>query len=376
MRNVFAVFDTEQEYAFRLMEYLNCRKNMPFEVQMFTSPGALISFTGKRHVDLLLVSERAAADNILNLPVGKIVVLSEGECPERLEAYPSVCKYQSAGQVVREVMDFYSAEKDAAAPPKIMKSNVRRIGVVSTCEPGIRTAFAIALGGVLSEHRSVLLASLDPWTGSAGVLSGEADRTMSELLYYYRQGKKGLIYCADSMVRSIRGMHYIPPASHPGDLLMMQADQWSGFFGELLDTGSYDTLILDIGSGLVEPEGILSFCSEIYMPMTGNVFSKRAAEMLQMWAGDNQAEWKDRLQPVVIDEETCEDYRRIFASDASAGETNMPAEGTGPDGTDPGSGLYERERVSALRSGRMGQVACRLEHERICRQSEPQEVGV
>lgn len=376
MRNVFAVFDTEQEYAFRLMEYLNCRRNMPFEVQMFTSPEALISFTAKRHVDLLLVSERAAADSILHLPVGKIIVLSEGEYQERLEAYPSVCKYQPAGQVVREVMDFYSAEEDAEAPPKIMKPNVRRIGVISTCEPGIRTAFAVALGSILSESRSVLFASLDPWSGSAGVLAGEADRTMSELLYYYRQGKKGLIYRADSMVRSIRGMHYIPPAFHPGDLLMMQADQWNGFFRELLDTGTYDTLILDTGSGMVEPEGILSFCSEIYLPVTGNVLSQRAADALRMWAEDNQAEWKDRIQTVVIDKNTAEDYQRIFSTDGTAGrEKAQPGCGS-PDGDECGPGLYGRERVSALRSGRMGQIVCRLEHDRLCRQSKPCEVSI
>ena len=221
MRNVFAVFDTEQAYAFRMMEYLNCRKNMPFEVQMFTSAEALISFTGKRHVDLLLVSARAAEDRILQLSVGKIVVLAEGEIDKRLASYPSVCKYQSARQIVREVMDFYSAEKDAAAPVRMMKPNVRRIGVVSTWEPGLRTALAIALGGILAESRSVLYASLDPWSGAADALSGDADRTMSELLYYYRQGKTGLIYLSDTMVRSIRGMHYIPPAAHPGDLMMI-----------------------------------------------------------------------------------------------------------------------------------------------------------
>lgn len=415
MRNVFAVFDTEQAYAFRMMEYLNCRKNMPFEVQMFTSAEALISFTGKRHVDLLLVSARAAEDRILQLSVGKIVVLAEGEIDKRLASYPSVCKYQSARQIVREVMDFYSAEKDAAAPVRMMKPNVRRIGVVSTWEPGLRTALAIALGGILAESRSVLYASLDPWSGAADALSGDADRTMSELLYYYRQGKNGLIYLSDTMVRSIRGMHYIPPAAHPGDLMMMQTEQWEGFFSELLETGAYDTLILDMGSDMIQPEGVLSSCTEIYMPVTGNIFSERAAAALQTWAEDNHAEWKDRLRTVVIDGDTEEECRQLLAAnrpvspmseddgEEADGEADKRAgrktgrgrdsgaanrrNNRGTDNGEPDDGekdnwkkdtwnkdensrdrqkmLYGRERIAALRSGRMGKIACRLEHERI-----------
>ena len=37
-RNIFAVCDLEVAYAYNFMEYVNQKRNMPFEVQAFTSP--------------------------------------------------------------------------------------------------------------------------------------------------------------------------------------------------------------------------------------------------------------------------------------------------------------------------------------------------
>ena len=37
-KNIFAVCDTEIEYAYNFMEYLMQKKNIPFEIQAFTSP--------------------------------------------------------------------------------------------------------------------------------------------------------------------------------------------------------------------------------------------------------------------------------------------------------------------------------------------------
>ena len=321
MRTVFAVCDTEQTYAFNLMEYLNSRLRVPFEIQMFTAPEALVSFASVRHVDLLLVSERAATEEVRNLPVGKLMILSEGSVPESLAAYPAVSKYQSADQVVREVMDFYSAQQSAAEPARILRPDCRKIGVISTWEPGLRTAFAIALGEILAERRNVLYVSLDPWDGTASLFDDHPDRTISDLLYYYRQGKNGLIYCAESMIRTVRGMHYIPPAAHPGDLLLMNAEQWSGLFNELTETGACDTLILDMGSRMTDPEGILSFCSEIYLPVSADLLAERSVDTWLLWAEDNHAEWSGRVETVPLDRNTVEEIRAVFDT-GDAGNTS------------------------------------------------------
>ena len=36
-KNIFAVCDLEVDYAFNFMDYLNQKKNLPFEIQAFTT---------------------------------------------------------------------------------------------------------------------------------------------------------------------------------------------------------------------------------------------------------------------------------------------------------------------------------------------------
>ena len=49
-KSIFAVCDLEASYACNLTEYMNERKNTPFEVQAFTHLESLGEFTSKNHI--------------------------------------------------------------------------------------------------------------------------------------------------------------------------------------------------------------------------------------------------------------------------------------------------------------------------------------
>ena len=117
-KNIFAVCDLEADYAYNFMDYLNRKKNIPFEIQVFTSAETLLSFAGDRHIELLLISDKAMCPKIRELDIGKIVILSEGVHPPELDLYPSVYKYQASSDVIREVMACYGEEK-SILPAKI-----------------------------------------------------------------------------------------------------------------------------------------------------------------------------------------------------------------------------------------------------------------
>ena len=110
-KNIFAVCDLEVDYALNFMDYLNQKKNIPFEIQAFTAVENLISYGKNTHIELLLISGRAMCREVRELDIGKIIILSEGVHPPELDQYPSVYKYQSSSDVIREVMECYGAEK-------------------------------------------------------------------------------------------------------------------------------------------------------------------------------------------------------------------------------------------------------------------------
>ena len=52
-RNIFAVCDLEVDYALNFMDYLNQKKNIPFEIQAFTTVEKLIAYGKHTHIELL-----------------------------------------------------------------------------------------------------------------------------------------------------------------------------------------------------------------------------------------------------------------------------------------------------------------------------------
>lgn len=89
-RSVFAVCDLEVEYALNFMDFLNRKKNIPFEIQAFTAVENLIDYGKHTHIELLLISGRAMCREVRELDIGKIIILSEGVHPRTLISIP-VC---------------------------------------------------------------------------------------------------------------------------------------------------------------------------------------------------------------------------------------------------------------------------------------------
>ena len=165
-KNIFAVCDLEVDYALNFMDYLNHKKNIPFEIQAFTNVESLIAYGKMNHIELLLISQKAMCRQVQELEIGKIVILSEGVHPPDLDRYPSVYKYQASSDVVREVMACYGAEK-AVAPAvfPVLKKTTEIYAVYSPLGRCLKTSFALTLGQILAKERAVLYLNLEEYSG-------------------------------------------------------------------------------------------------------------------------------------------------------------------------------------------------------------------
>ena len=54
-KQIFAVCDLEAEYARNFMDYLNQKKNIPFEIQAFTNVSSFVAYAKENPVELLLI---------------------------------------------------------------------------------------------------------------------------------------------------------------------------------------------------------------------------------------------------------------------------------------------------------------------------------
>ncbi|MEQ2371045.1 hypothetical protein WMO28_08825 [Blautia sp. CLA-JM-H16] len=299
-KNIFAVCDLEVDYAFNFMDYLNQKKNLPFEIQAFTTAESLIAYGKENHIELLLISDKAMRREVRELGIGKIIILSEGVHPPELDQYSSVYKYQSSSDVIREVMACYGEEK-ALNPVDFpaLKKTMDIIGVYSPLGRCLKTSFALALGQILAKERAVLYLNLEEYSGFEELLGKKFPTNLSDLFYYVRQGNENLIHRMNGMIQTVNNLDFIPPVRTPSDIRTVSWKDWEQLLQEITLHSSYEVLILDIGSGVDEDFQLLELCGKIYMPVLKDAVSvckmTQFENLLRIWNKDTILEKTEKL---------------------------------------------------------------------------------
>lgn len=301
-KNVFAVCDLEVDYALNFMDYLNQKRNIPFEIQAFTTRESLIAYGQKTHIELLLISGKAMCSQIRELDIGKIVILSEGVHPPELDQYPSVYKYQSSSAVIREVMACYGEEKDLAPDPfPVLKKTTEIYGVYSPLGRCLKTSFALTLGQVLARERAVLYLNLEEYSGFDTLLGKTFSHSLSDLLYYVRQESQGLIHRMNGMTETVNNLDFIPPVQSPGDIRGTPWQDWKRLIQGIAAQSAYQVLILDVGNGIDELFSMLDLCKRIYMPvLTDRVSVGKVTQfenLLKIWDFPQVLEKTIKIRP-------------------------------------------------------------------------------
>ncbi len=273
-KNIFAVCDLDASYACSLMDYLNGKKTTPFEVQAFTNVESLEAYAKEHVIEVLLISTRAMCNEIRDLPINRIIMLSEGEQMPDLDDYPHVYKYQSSDQLLSEVLEYYA---EAHPQPYIYggSSHKTRIyGVYSPIGRARKTSFALTLGEVLSESHQVLYLNFEEFSGFEELFGAKYRTDISDLIYFSRQKEDGFIYRLNSTVQTFHELHYIPPALSPADIRDVSGQEWLDFLQELSAYGEYEILILDLSEQVDELFQILRACDRIYQPVLEDMISQ------------------------------------------------------------------------------------------------------
>lgn len=287
-KNIFAVCDLEADYAYNFMDYLNQKKNIPFEIQAFTNVESLLAYGKEKHIELLLISGKAMCQEVRELDIGKLVILSEGVHSPGLDQYPSVYKYQSSSDVVREVMAYYGEEK-AVFPVQfpVLKKTTEILGVYSPLGRCLKTSFALTLGQVLARERAVLYLNLEEYAGFEELMGKSFQYNLSDLLYYVRQENQNLTLKMNSMIQTVNNLDYIPPVQAPSDILGISWEDWERLLSEIILHSSYEVVVLDIGHGIEETFQLLDQCKTIYMPVLSDIMSAckiaQFENLLRVW---------------------------------------------------------------------------------------------
>ena len=279
-----ALYDKEG-YMSWLVGYL-CRKGRGMlETRLFSSLDMLVTCAEAGKIDVLLAGEEVVEEiRGLEGKVAKIMLLSEGNEVKEGTGYYLLFKYQSAQEIVKEVLE-QIAEDDTIAFTKAFPSK-RRVSFVGVYAPfggsGV-TEYALSLAGRLAEKEKVLYVSFEQFHSLDFLQNTGKDavsyRGMSEVIFYLKQRKEKLALKLETVVVSKERTDYIFAVEDYRDLYSLNSEDIRHFLEVLSQQADYETIIFDIGCLSEAMLYLMEHCDSLYMPQaeTKQQKSKEAA---------------------------------------------------------------------------------------------------
>lgn len=263
-----AVCSSEREYVQRFTEYVNRRPASLLAVHGFTDRGELCAYTKEHPVDILLLSEELACELPKKMEYGTVILLSGEEYQAAPQTdYPMIYKYQSCPQILRQAMNIH-AEQTAAVPGVVLRSErMKCIGVYSPVARSGKTGFAMALGKEIAKKKRTLYLNLEDYAGFAKLYPADGGWTLSELLYFLKQGKTAFGWKLEGMIRSLGELDYIPPLRSLVEYENIKREDWKQLLNLLEKESLYEIVILDLGNSVDGWYELLDACSGIYTPV-------------------------------------------------------------------------------------------------------------
>ena len=274
MKNIIAVCDREVEYAHRLMDYMNHKNSFFMKAAAFSEEDSVIRYGEANEIDYLLISENMISEKTKTVKAKKKIMLMEEKRPEEYCGQNRVYKYQSAENIVREVMSSYEAENTAANDEEKWRGKKRIIGIYTPAGGTRKTSFALAMGQIIARHMPVLYMNLEGFSGLEEILGCSGAGNLGDLLYYAKHTGADPTAKLSMMTVTVQNLDIIPPVMCPEDLRDIGLSGWQGIFSSVLTKSVYEVLIIDIGNEVRDIAELLRYCTVVYMPVREDPLSE------------------------------------------------------------------------------------------------------
>ena len=292
-KKILAICDCEDRYARGLMEYMSEKPHLPFRIHVVTDAGHLLESPQKEDIECLLVSESIYGKWSDAFTAPHIIILSEsGNILDNTLHH--IKKYQSCENIYREVLAYYTKESDAV--DKKMRVNAKGMKIIGIYTPlgrCLQTTFAFTLGQILSRSCRTLYLNFERYSGLSELLKREFHSDISDLMYYLECAKEKLAYKIDTIVETVNGLDFIPPAQIFQNVAGIKADQWEELFGEMAECTEYEYILLDLTDGMLDLWEVLRNCDLVYTITKGDTVAM--AKMYQYEKLLRSMEYEDIL---------------------------------------------------------------------------------
>lgn len=271
---MLAIFDYELDYGNHLMNYINRKSKLSFQTSSFSNIDSLLEYAAENPIDILLIGEDAEKElDTLRDKAKNIYILTKGQEIED-SPYPCIYKFQSANQIVMNILEYYLEDgNNKMGLIKTTSNSKKVICTLSLDEKSKKNLVSLALSNYYGLSYKTLYVNLE-FFSQLSFLKLEESPGFSELLYYIKQKNQNLMIKLNSMIHHCNHFDLIPPASHYQDLLEMTEEDIDFFLQCLLDYSDYDVIVFDVtytGNNILS---LFHFCDSIYITLENDFIAR------------------------------------------------------------------------------------------------------
>lgn len=263
---IMAICDTEEEYAFRMAEYILEKVKLPYTLHLFTAVEELKKFAGREEIEILLIAENAwrmIREEFVRNQVAQMFILQEGGRVEQ-EEICCINKYQSPDQVVQKMLDVIADGEGWKDDPEATDTGVKMIGIYSPIKRCLQTSFALTLGQLLAKEHRTLYLNFEMYSGLGELLRRDYQTDMLDVMYYFQSAREKLALRLPTIIQNAGGLDYIPPMQYALGIKEVPGEQWLALCRDMAAIGEYEYMILDLDDGIDGLFDLLKSCQKIY----------------------------------------------------------------------------------------------------------------
>lgn len=262
-QHTLVLYDTEEEYAQLMTEFLKKHRELPWEIHTYTRAEELLRAEKKGAITMLVVAESAYEEQIKALQPACIVVLNESGML-RWDRVHNVNKYQQADMVLKALLEVYVDIADVQLPRVQTCYGTKFVGIYSPVRRCLQTTFALTMSQMLAASHKTLYLNFEHYAGITELLPDRQTRDMADLLYFFTAEKDKFRLRLQTMIQHKGALDYIPPMKAGQNLLAITAVEWMTLLQRISELGEYEYVVLDLSENMQGLFDILRMCIKIY----------------------------------------------------------------------------------------------------------------
>lgn len=299
MRNTCVIYDSDENYAKRLMGAINEDNEVPYNARIFTKQEELQDYLEDEKPEVLMLNEELYEYYCESDKADKYVVLCEEEIDNKpednkdLENVSMVCKYQPSKELLSKL------SKGKRKNHTSLSSKI--IGVMGV-NSSKRTVLSLSLAKEFAKKGHTLFISLEEFAGLENILPRHSSKTLSDALYAFKQNKMQYHKKIEECISTIENFDYIPSVVCAEDISYIAVEDLVTFIQLVGVSLSYDYVIVDIGNGINNPWNLYGACNRLFMPKSTDYFDKaRECSMVSYMNESGMEKLLDEIREIDVD---------------------------------------------------------------------------